>query len=412
MFHLGTAIRGTTAGLYLTFLFGILSPVGLHAEPGYLYQANQDYSQVTELFPSGTNWYEFVSGVGSPQGIAFDTNGNLFIAGAGTPGNGAVYKCSPDGSQVVVFASGLGFCAGIALDNAGNIFVSDFDSNEIYKYSPSGTRTTFATGLNSPAGLAFDRSGNLFEADFGSGVIFKFTPAGAWSIFASGLLGPAGLAFDAAGNLFVSEAITNHYGVIDKFTASGAKSIFASGLSVPLGLAFDNVGNLFEVDNGTATIYSFAPNGTKSVFFTDLSGPTFIAFQPAVQKLRNISTRALVLTGENVLIGGFIVGGNALFTNAVVARAIGPSLSDAGIANPLQDPVLELHDSSGALVASNDNWQDTQAAQISTTGLAPTDPRESAILIRLATGSYTVIVRGTGNSTGVALVEVYNLLQQ
>jgi hypothetical protein len=109
------------------------------------------------------------------------------------------------------------------------------------------------------------------------------------------------------------------------------------------------------------------------------------------------------------LIGGFIVGGNALATNAVLVRAIGPSLSKAGVQNALQDPTLELHDASGTLLAANDNWQDTQKAQISATGLAPTDPRESAILASLPAGNYTAVVRGVGDTTGVGVVEIYSI---
>jgi hypothetical protein len=104
-----------------------------------------------------------------------------------------------------------------------------------------------------------------------------------------------------------------------------------------------------------------------------------------------------------------IVGGNALANNAAVVRAIGPSLSHFGITNPLQDPTLELHNASGAIIASNNNWQDTQAAQITAAGVAPTDPRESAIFATLPAGAYTAIVRGVSDTTGVALVEVYSL---
>ncbi len=114
-------------------------------------------------------------------------------------------------------------------------------------------------------------------------------------------------------------------------------------------------------------------------------------------------------TADEVLIGGLIVGGNALANNSVVLRAIGPSLSDAGVSNPLQDPVLELHNSSGVIISSNDDWQDTQKDQIIASGLAPSNRRESAIFATLPAGNYTAVVRGTGDTSGVALVEVYSL---
>ena len=122
----------------------------------------------------------------------------------------------------------------------------------------------------------------------------------------------------------------------------------------------------------------------------------------------NASARAFVHTGDNVLIAGFVVGGNSLPNTLVVVRAIGPSLSQAGVINPLPDPRLELHDASGALIASNDNWQDTQEAQIMAYGLAPADAHESVILTRLPAGGYTAVVRGVGDSAGIALAEIYN----
>jgi hypothetical protein len=128
----------------------------------------------------------------------------------------------------------------------------------------------------------------------------------------------------------------------------------------------------------------------------------------AGSKLGNISTRAFVQTGDNVMIGGFIVSG--LDSGRVIVRAIGPSLVRYSITDPLQNPTLELHDSSGAIVAFNDNWMSAPNVQeIIDSGYAPSNNLESAILMRLAPGAYTAIVRGVNTTTGVALVEVYGL---
>ncbi|MFN2622774.1 MAG: matrixin family metalloprotease [Chthoniobacterales bacterium] len=123
----------------------------------------------------------------------------------------------------------------------------------------------------------------------------------------------------------------------------------------------------------------------------------------------NISTRGQVLgDGSQLLIGGFIVGGAQ--SKIVVVRAIGPSLSAAGITQPLNDPRVELHDASGATLAANDNWQsDPNAAQIQSEGLAPAQPSEAALQATLNPGSYTAIVRSANGTNGVALVEVYDL---
>jgi hypothetical protein len=122
----------------------------------------------------------------------------------------------------------------------------------------------------------------------------------------------------------------------------------------------------------------------------------------------NISTRGPVTTGNHLLIGGFIVGGSQ--TKDVVVRAIGPSLASAGITGALSDPMVELRNASGALIASNDNWQSgPNAAQIQSEGLAPTQPAESALQATLSPGNYTAIVSGANGATGVGLVEIYDL---
>jgi hypothetical protein len=121
--------------------------------------------------------------------------------------------------------------------------------------------------------------------------------------------------------------------------------------------------------------------------------------------LANISTRAVVGTDANVLIGGFIVTGTQ--SKQVIVRGIGPSLSLPG---KLLDPTLELHDASGALIAATDNWgQSENSAAIASSGVAPTNPSESAILMSLAPGSYTAVLSGANQTTGTAVVEVYDL---
>jgi hypothetical protein len=129
---------------------------------------------------------------------------------------------------------------------------------------------------------------------------------------------------------------------------------------------------------------------------------------PADAKLANISTRAFVEANDNVLIGGIIGGGNGSQPNVVI-RAIGPSLTGFGVPNALQDPLLELHDKDGNLIATNDDWQSDQKDAIQAIGLAPTNPKESAILATLLPTNYTAIVKGVNKTTGVALIEVYHI---
>ena len=155
-------------------------------------------------------------------------------------------------------------------------------------------------------------------------------------------------------------------------------------------------------DGSAYTAIVRGKNGTTGVGLVE----TYDLDTAANSKLANISTRGFVDTADNVLIGGFILGDGSA---RVIARAIGPSLTDVGVAGALQDPTLELHDGFGTLVASNDNWKTDQQAEIIATGVAPTKDLESAIVATLLPGNYTAIVRGKNDTTGVGLVEVYNL---
>lgn len=132
--------------------------------------------------------------------------------------------------------------------------------------------------------------------------------------------------------------------------------------------------------------------------------------QSASSELANISSRGFVLTGDNVMIGGFILGGNGSSTRIAV-RGLGPSLAQFGLNPVLANPTLELHDSNGAVLASNDNWQDdsAQADLLTNNGLALSDPNESGIFISPPPGQFTAILAGKNGGTGIGTVEIYNL---
>ena len=184
---------------------------------------------------------------------------------------------------------------------------------------------------------------------------------------------------------------------------------FGDWLSTGCPQANPYVQNAFGCTGQSSDIAATSPEGiTLDVIGYDLNQVT----------LGNISTRGLVQTGDDVMIGGFIVQGTGPKT--VIVRAIGPELIPPpyNIPNALADPTLELHNSTGALIASNDNWQTTviggiitsnQVSAIQNSGHVPTQPNESAIVATLQPGNYTAIVRGVNNTVGVALVEVYDL---
>jgi hypothetical protein len=164
-------------------------------------------------------------------------------------------------------------------------------------------------------------------------------------------------------------------------------------------------------------IYGGPMSGAPHILL-ELRGSGTVSVGP-LSTLGNISTRAFVQTGDNVMIGGFIVQGTE--PKRVIIRAIGPELTQYGVPHVLVNPTLELHDDTGALIAANNNWATTiiggvitsdQVTAIRDSGYAPTDGRESAIIAELPVGNYTAIVRGVGNTTGVALAEVYDLNPQ
>ena len=165
-------------------------------------------------------------------------------------------------------------------------------------------------------------------------------------------------------------------------------------------------------DAGANVAYAATFNGEQDIYYIRIR-PSAALLQTS---LDNISTRSFVQTGENVMIGGFIVQGTG--PKRVIIRAIGPELTQYGITDALANPRLELHNGTGALIATNDNWQATilggvittnQVSEIQNSGYAPTAASESAIIANLQPGNYTAIVRGVSNTTGVALVEVYDL---
>lgn len=149
------------------------------------------------------------------------------------------------------------------------------------------------------------------------------------------------------------------------------------------------------------------PTPTSTPTATPTAAPTSTPGS-GTSHLANISTRMKVGSGQNVLIGGFIIKGTQ--SKTLILRAIGPSLASSGVTNVLADPVLELHNSAGNVIASNDDWRDgAQASQIQQSGLAPADSSEAAILMTVAPGNYTAVVSGSGNTTGNGLVEVYEM---
>jgi YVTN family beta-propeller protein len=241
-----------------------------------------------------------------------------------------------------------------------------------------------------------------------------------WSLNLSGQIS----SFDAlavqpwsGGYVYVASVSSSKIVVVDPATRTVVRSFITK--TAPNYIAVNPInGNVYITDGASHFVYAYSPTGALVWTSPDLGGAAGSIAAPRVvaSRLGNISSRAFVQMGDNVMIGGFVVQGTG--SKRVIIRAIGPGLTQYGVPNALTNPTLELHDGSGALIASNDNWQRTiiggiitreQVRDIQASGHAPGDPRESAIIADLPAGSYTAILRGVNNTTGVALVEVYDL---
>jgi hypothetical protein len=187
---------------------------------------------------------------------------------------------------------------------------------------------------------------------------------------------------------------------------SGQAQILWKLYSGPSGVVFGNA-------NQAATTATINLPGTYTFILSADDGVHTVAYDAVVVRvtghdaLANLSTRVQVGTENNVAIAGFIITGSA--AKQVVVRGLGPSLATADVQGSLSDPALDLYDSAGHLLLSNNDWRDTQADVLIHANLAPPQDPESALLATLAPGAYTAILRGQGNSTGIGLVEVYDL---
>jgi sugar lactone lactonase YvrE len=235
---------------------------------------------------TGSGIEEFNSGGGTGSVFAAGGWGWLAISPSGvlyaTGPDNTIYSFDSHGNASLFASSGLNFPEGLAFDSGGNLYAANAGNNTIEQFNANGTGSVFAaasSGLYAPDGLAFDNGGNLYAANPGSNSVVRFETSGNGSVFASsGLANPQGLAFDGNGNLYVS-----NYGndTIEKFNSSGQGSIFTSTnlVSFPLGLALDSSGNLYIANHGDADILKIDPEGDVSVFASGLGNAVSIAIE-------------------------------------------------------------------------------------------------------------------------------------
>jgi hypothetical protein len=344
--------------------------------------------------------------IGSLDNIAFATglgvrNGRLFVFDQVNDRIREINKTSGElissidigvgnltGEGALTFrpSDGVGFLASPL--NANNEPVNDFFMFTLTADGTAGTSVRLGSTEVAIDAMAFNSQGVLYAIGQATSTIYTVDPS-------NGKLSAVATIRDNTG------AVVSMDSPIAGMTIGpanpdmgGVEEIYAS-LDDELYIINPTTGAARKPPGG---ILNFGP------FISSVSG---LAFAPGAGTLGNISSRVRVGTGENVGIGGFIVTGAP--SKRVIVRGIGPSLTVTGVQGALQDPAIEVFNANGVSMARNDDWRQSQEAEIRASGLAPNNDKEAAIIGELAQGTYTVVLRGTRSTTGVGLVEIYDL---
>ena len=409
-----------------------------------------DDAFVTKLNPAGSAliYSTYLGGNASENGagIAVDLTGNAYVTGftdstdfptvnplqgPGDPVSDAfVTKLNPPGTALVysTYLGGNGADSGhaVAVDSAGSAYVTGETFSRCFPTTIGAFDTTLAMGDSDafitkisetaqPVGLSpcpsdllnlstrlnvLPGNGALIAGFIITGnnlkrvIIRGLGPSLSGNGVQGALANPTLDLFDSNQRLIVSndDWITNRAEV--EATGIPPSNDRESAIVVELSSgAYTAV--LRGQNNGTGI-------GVVEVY--DLEGS-----DPLNTRMANLGSRGFVGTGDNVMIGGFIVGGSGQGDMRVVVRGIGPSLGAFGVTGALQDPIIDLKNANGTTLMTNDDWQQGQSTEISALGLAPSDSRESALLASLPQGNYTAILRGKNGGTGVGVVEFYNV---
>ena len=362
---------------------------------------DKDIYTVKYAGPTGVIlWEKRADGASSDYatGLVVDRFGDVVVNG--TLGNGqtlgtsytvkysgadgrVLWDRNPTATDVISIGPG-------AADFGGNIVVT----GSYHHYAPNGDHTQ---GLYT-AKFAADDGRLLWEQKYIRPIGGEDARSGAIKV-------------DSAGNVVIA-------GTVALSTTPYRWRLYAAGYSGADGRItweklFSAIGPQYE-----ETFGGLALDAEGSAFLTGALYPRpsgddidlFVVKLARLGQLLNLSTRMQVDAGESVAIGGFVVAGPETATKKILLRGLGPSLSNVGVPGALQDPTLELHLVDGTIIGNND-WRDTQQAEIEATGIAPSQDSESAIVTIVPPGAHTVVLRGNNNGTGIGLVELYDLEQ-
>ncbi|HTE91513.1 MAG TPA: heme-binding protein [Terriglobales bacterium] len=412
-----------------------------------LYYSNRDLLGLGRNIAMSTRTVGFLAQSHYPPGIDADNAGpffgqqEMFTCLSGTLSNvSPIFGCSPDRNLpngITIFPGGFPLYRNGVLIAAIGISGDGVDQDDIVGASGThdflapdsiradqfvfrGARLPYAkfprdpTGANggnevvtqAPATGTFANTST--RAGIGNGenqLIAGFIIAGAGSkqILIRGL-GPSLAAFGLTGTL--------QDPVLDLRTQAGTNITVNDNWALAVNAA-QIPANLRPADPRESAILTSLAPGSYTAIESGKSGATgkgllevYDVDSVASSQLANISTRGFAGTGNDVMIGGSIIRGGA---SPVLVRALGPSLAPFGVVDVLTNPAIELREPNGTLVAANDNWRQTQQTDIQSTGLQPANDAEAAIFTILPSGAFTVIVRGANGTSGIALLEIYNL---
>jgi sugar lactone lactonase YvrE len=457
-------LKVSPAGTKSTFATGV-KVNGIRCDAaGNVFVSDGTSRSIIKITPAGVK-STFAPAVDTLD-LVFDTNGDLLAVdygadpsnpgGPGLNGQGKIYYFKPDGTKTVSKAP-LDRPTCIAIDGKGNSYTGSSDGaiyhNGFY-YDPEfsfGGGSLYTGGLGNIQSMACDSAGNLFVSTPSGIMRFDHQTKAKTTFSSTGTF--AGIAFESpralALNIATRLAVQAGENVLIGgfiITDTGGKSVVIRGIGPSLtsagvqGALQDPVielhypGGFFNTndnwkdtqasqiqatglapsdDRESAFTYNLAPGNYTIVLKGKNNGAGIglievYDIQQSAGRLANISTRGFVGAGDNVMIGGFILGGGNGAARIMI-RAIGPSLAAFGISNPLQNPTVTLRDGNGTVLNYNNDWLDDNATEIYLTGLAPSNQAESAIVMTLPSGNYTAVVAGLNGGTGIGLVEAYNL---